>query len=149
MAIKKESIIKNQNQDEQILYIDPDENITTIRERLEHTSSSSVALVISSLSRLRSHVAWRLLHARAEELGKDVRIVSSDFQIRALAQSVQFKVASSLSQSDTSPANTFQRKPSRSGISQATDAKPAGDETPRKQKRARSPRPYIPPHSLD
>src|SRR5438128_9051351 len=96
MTPKKETTIKNQSWDEQVLYIDPQETVTTVRERLEHVPARHVALVIPSQTLLRSHVAWKLLHRRAQELGKDVRIVSSDRQVRAIARSVQFKVAGSL-----------------------------------------------------
>ena len=99
MAAKKvsASTSKKRNRDEQVLYIDPEENLTTVRERLEHASNRYVALVIPPQTQLRSSVAWRLLHRYAQEMGKEVSIVSSDPQIRAIAQSAQFKVASSLS----------------------------------------------------
>jgi len=98
MAVKKEAVIKNRNEDEyeQVLYIDPEENITTVRERLTCASADSVVLVIPPQTCLRSHVAWQLLHKRAQELKKHVCIVSSDRQIRSIARSVKFKVAVSL-----------------------------------------------------
>ena len=101
MAAKKAATDTNkkQNHDEQILqvlYIDPEENLTTVRERLEHTSAHSVALVIPPQTQLHSPVVWRLLHRYTREMGKDVSVVSSDPQIRAIAQCAQFKVASSL-----------------------------------------------------
>jgi hypothetical protein len=96
MAVKKESTNKKRNLDEQILYIDPEDNLTIIRERLEHTSARHVALVIPPQTQLRGHVVWRLLYRYVQEMGKKVTIVSSDPQIRAIAQSAQFKVVSSL-----------------------------------------------------
>jgi len=78
------------------LYISPEENITEIRERLGRTRAHDVALVFPPQTRLRSHVAWRLLKQRAQELGKDISIVSSDQHIRAIARSVQLRTASSL-----------------------------------------------------
>ncbi|MEO8953500.1 MAG: hypothetical protein ACR2H5_22265 [Ktedonobacteraceae bacterium] len=96
MAISKESMHNNPEQPEQVLYISPEENITEIRERLGRTHAHDVALVFPPQTRLRSHVAWRLLRQRAQELGKDISIVSSDQHIRAIARSVQFKTASSL-----------------------------------------------------
>jgi hypothetical protein len=82
--------------DEQTIYIGPEDDLTTVRERLERISSRRVTLVIPTQTQLRSHVAWKLLHARARELGKDVLIVSSDPQIRSVAQAVKFKVAYSM-----------------------------------------------------
>lgn len=96
MAVHKKSTGNNQNRDKQVLYIAPDEDLTTIRERLARVSSQGVALVIPPQTHLRSHVAWRLLQRSAQQLGKDVSIVSSDTHIRAIARSVQFKVASTL-----------------------------------------------------
>ena|SRR5437764_8268699 len=96
MTVKKESTINKRKRDEQVLYIDPGENVTMVRERLEHVPARHVALVIPPQTYLRSHTAWKLLQRRAQELGKDVCIVSSDRQVRAIARSVQFKVAASL-----------------------------------------------------
>ena len=101
MAAKKATTDtdKKRNPDEQILqvlYVDPEENLAAVRERLEHTSAHSIALVIPSLTQLHSPVAWRLLYRYTREMGKEVSVVSSDPQVRAIAQSAQFKVASSL-----------------------------------------------------
>src|SRR5579883_2209748 len=82
--------------DEQTIYISPEDDLTTVRERLEKISSRHVTLVIPSQTQLRSHVAWKLLYARARELGKEVLIVSSDPQVRAVAHAVKFAVAYSL-----------------------------------------------------
>ena len=98
MAIKKiaSDTNKKRNPDEQVLYIDPEENLTIVRERLERASTRYVALVIPAQTQLRSSTAWRLLHRYTREMGKEVAVVSSDSQIRAIAQAAQFKVASSL-----------------------------------------------------
>ena|SRR5436853_4128892 len=98
MPIKKiaSGTNKKRNPDEQVLYIDPEENLTTVRERLAHASTHYVALVIPAQTQLRSSTAWRLLHRYTQEMDKEVAVVSSDAQIRAIAQSAQFKVASSL-----------------------------------------------------
>ena len=82
--------------DEQTIYISPEDDLTTVRERLEAISSRRVTLVIPSHTQLRSHVAWKLLYARSRELGKEVLIVSSDPQVRSVAHAVKFKVAHSL-----------------------------------------------------
>ncbi|WP_111324146.1 baseplate J/gp47 family protein [Thermosporothrix hazakensis] len=82
--------------DEQTIYIGPEDDLTSVRERLEHIESRRVIMVIPAQTQLRSHVAWKLLHARAREMGKDVLIISSDPQIRSVAQAVKFRVANSL-----------------------------------------------------
>lgn len=101
MAAKKvaTNTNKKRNPEEQalqVLYIDPEENLTAVRERLERASTHYVALVIPAQTQLRSSTAWRLLHRYTQEMGKEVAVVSSDSQIRAIAQSAQFNVASSL-----------------------------------------------------
>ncbi len=93
----KKSTIKDPRpirENEQKVYIDPDENITMVRQRLEHIESQYIALIVPPQTHLRGQVVWRLLYARAKELGKEVSIISTDPQIRALARSVRFDVAS-------------------------------------------------------
>ena len=82
--------------DERTIYISPEDDLTTVRERLEQLQSKRVTLVIPVQTQLRSHVAWKLLYARTRELGKEVLIVSSDPQVRSVAHAVKFKVAHSL-----------------------------------------------------
>ncbi|BCL82622.1 hypothetical protein ccbrp13_50870 [Ktedonobacteria bacterium brp13] len=82
--------------DEQTIYISPDDDLTTVRERLEQAQSRNVTLIVPAQTQLRSHVAWKLLYARARELGKEVLIVSSDPQVRSVAHAVKFTVAHSL-----------------------------------------------------
>jgi hypothetical protein len=82
--------------DELTIYINPEDDLTTVRERLEVISAPRLTLVIPPQTQLRSHVAWKLLYARAQELGKEVVIVTSDPQIRSIAHAVKFKVAHSL-----------------------------------------------------
>ena len=98
MAVRKESVHKqpNSSQPEKIIYVDPEENITEVRERLSHTRERTIGLVIPAQTRLRSQVAWRLLKQRAQELGKEVSVISTDRQILSLARSVQLSTATSL-----------------------------------------------------
>src|SRR2546423_14188149 len=97
--------------DEQIIYLSPEEELTNVRERLEKVQSKRIILVIPTQTQLRSHVSWRLLHARARELGKDVLIVSSDRQIRSVVKAAGFRVADSLE----SPPSSKQHRGSRPG----------------------------------
>jgi len=96
MAVNRKPSSNKKNQDKQVLYISPDEDVTSIRERLAQASTPDVAIVIPPQTHLRSHVAWRLLQRSAQKLGKDISIVSSDPHIRAIARSVRFKAAATL-----------------------------------------------------
>lgn len=100
--------------DEQMIYIGPEEDLTQVRQKLEAAKPRRVTLVLTPQTQLRSHVAWKLLHARARELGKDVLIISSDPQVRSVAQAVKFKVATSLEASRSGKSRPPTR-PSRSG----------------------------------
>ncbi len=97
--------------DELTIYINPEDDLTTVRERLEQILASRLTMVIPPQTQLRSRVAWKLLYARAQELGKEVVIVTSDPQVRSIAHAVKFKVAHSL---ETLPAT------GKSGIGQST-----------------------------
>jgi hypothetical protein len=108
--------------DEQTIYISPEDDLTNVRERLESLPTRRVTLVIPAQTQLRSHVAWKLLHARARELGKEVIIVSSDPQIRSVAQAVKFKVAHSLEASPVGRSRPMSRpgRTSAGGRSRST-----------------------------
>src|SRR6266487_1543255 len=95
------------------IYISPEDDLTSLRERLEKIPARSITLVIPTQSQLRSHVAWKLLRARSRELGKDILVVSTDPQIRSVALSVKFRVANSLE----SPSSGRSRPSSRAGRS--------------------------------
>jgi baseplate J-like protein len=88
--------------DDQTIYISPDDDLTTVRERLEQIPSRKITLVIPNQTQLRSHVAWKLLYARTRELNKEVLIVSSDPQVRSVAHAVKFRVAHSLESTSNS-----------------------------------------------
>ena len=111
--------------DEQIIYLSPEEELTNVRERLEKIASKRIILVIPAQTQLRSHVSWRLLHARARELNKDILIISSDRQIRSVVKAAGFKVADSLESQPSSRS----RVPSRSGrasLGRRTSGTPPG-----------------------
>lgn len=99
--------------DERIIYIGPEDDLTSVRERLEQVPSRQVTLVLPPTTQLRGHVAWQLLYKRARELGKDVLIVSSDPQIRSVAHAGKFRVATSLEASSTSGKSRPPSRPTR------------------------------------
>jgi hypothetical protein len=78
--------------DEQTIYLSPEEELTSVRERLERTQARRIILVIPQQTSLRSHVGWRLIHARMRELGKELQVISPDRQVRAVARAAGFKV---------------------------------------------------------
>lgn len=104
------------------IYISPEEDLTSVRERLEKLSARFITLVIPTETQLRSHVAWKLLRARVRELGKEVQIVSDSAQVRSVARDVNFKVASSLEAAPTGKS----RPPSRSGRGPGGKGRPTG-----------------------
>jgi hypothetical protein len=83
-------------ENEQIIYLDPEEELINVHERLENTNAGRIMLVVPPQTQLRSLVGWRLLHARVRELGQEVQIISSDRQIRAKAKAAGFRVVDSL-----------------------------------------------------
>ncbi|GAC1394366.1 MAG: hypothetical protein NVS4B11_11000 [Ktedonobacteraceae bacterium] len=101
--------------DEISIYISPEDDVTTVRERLEKTSHRQVTMVIPAQTQLRSLVAWRVLHADARRMGKDVLVVSTDPQIRSLAQAGKFRVAHSQASSITSSKSRPPTRPGRTG----------------------------------
>jgi len=101
--------------DEQIIYLSPEEELTSVRERLERIPAKRIILVIPTQTQLRSHVSWRLLHSRARELSKDILIISSDRQIRSVVKAAGFRVADSL-ESAPSSKNRAPYRPTGPGI---------------------------------
>src|SRR5712691_1726410 len=105
--------------DEQIIYLSPEEELTSVRERLERAQAKRIILVIPTQTQLRSHVSWKLLHTRARDLGKDVLVISSDRQIRSVVKTVGFKVADSQESSPSGGTRPGSR-PSRTGLTGKT-----------------------------
>jgi hypothetical protein len=79
--------------DEQIIYLDPNDELTSVRAKIEEIRARHITMVVPQQTVLRSTVGWRLLHARARELGKDVLVISPDRQVRALAKAAGFRVS--------------------------------------------------------
>jgi hypothetical protein len=82
---------------EQIIYLDLDDEITTIREKLEQAQASRVLLVVPERSSvLQSLVNLKLLRRYADGLVMQVILVTSDHTTRELARSLGFAVVSSV-----------------------------------------------------
>lgn len=79
--------------DEQIIYLDPNDELTRVREKIEEVPARRIIMVVPQQTQLRSNVGWRLLHARARELGKEVQVISPDRQVRAVAKAAGFRTS--------------------------------------------------------
>ena len=79
--------------DEQIIYLSPEEELKSVRERLEKTLARRIILVVPMQTQMRSHVSWRLLHSHVRQLSKDVLVISADRQIRSMVKAAGFRVA--------------------------------------------------------
>ena len=51
--------------DEQIIYLDPNDELTRVREKIEEVPARRIIMVVPQQTQLRSNVGWRLLHAHA------------------------------------------------------------------------------------
>lgn len=101
--------------DEQYIYLSPEEDVTSVRERLKKIPNRHIVLVVPPQTQLRSHVSWRLLHGSAKQQGKDVSINSPDRQIRSVAKAVGFRVVDSLEAPGSGKSRTGSG-PSRFGL---------------------------------
>ncbi|HKV59934.1 MAG TPA: baseplate J/gp47 family protein [Ktedonobacteraceae bacterium] len=79
--------------EEQIIYLDPNDELTRVREKIEEVPARRIIMVVPQQTQLRSNVGWRLLHARARELGKEVQVISPDRQVRAVAKAAGFRTS--------------------------------------------------------
>ncbi len=82
--------------EQKIIYLSHDEDLTMVRERLQRTQSRRIVLVVPAQTQLRSHMSWKLIHGWARELGKDVFVVSGDRAIRTVVKAAGFQVVDSL-----------------------------------------------------
>ncbi len=129
--------------DEIPIYISPEDDITTVRERLEKTTNRQVTMVIPAQTQLRSLVAWRVLHADARRMGKDVLVVSTDPQIRSLAQAGKFRVAHSQAASISGKS----RPPTRPGRTNAPKGRLTASQA--RMQAAKKPSVQLPPDADD
>src|SRR5260370_305814 len=99
--------------DEKIIYLGPEEDLTSLSERLEKTNAGHITLVIPPQTQLHSLVGWRLLHSRMRKLGKDVLVISSERQMRWVAKAAELRIADS-QESSTTAKRRPSSHPSRS-----------------------------------
>ena len=99
--------------EEQIIYLDPNDELTRVREKIEEAPARRIIMVVPQQTQLRSNVGWRLLHARARELGKEVQVISPDRQVRAVAKAAGFRVSQPQEGSSTSKMRVPPTQPQR------------------------------------
>jgi hypothetical protein len=136
--------------DEQIIYLDPNDELTRVREKIEEVPARRIIMVVPQQTQLRSNVGWRLLHARARELGKEIQVISPDRQVRAVAKAAGFRVSQPHEGSSTgkmrvppSQPPPFQRGvPERRGIQRQRGPVNRG---PNDSRAARQREPLVPP----
>jgi Baseplate J-like protein len=78
------------------LNLSPEESLTSVHERLEKLPGRRVILIVPQQTQLRSLTSWRLLRGYADELDKEIFVISADRQVRSVAREAQFRVAESL-----------------------------------------------------
>ncbi len=121
-ASEKQIRRKGDIDDEQLIYLKPDDELTQVRELLQESQARHIILVVPQQTQFRSHVGWRLTHARARELSKDVLVISEDRQVRAVAKAGGFKVAAPLKNSVSgAPPNSIH--PNRTNLGARTQSR--------------------------
>ncbi len=99
--------------EEQIIYLDPNDELTRVREKIEEAPARRIIMVVPQQTQLRSNVGWRLLHARAHELRKEVQVISPDRQVRAVAKAAGFRVSQPQEGSSTGKTRVPPTQPQR------------------------------------
>ncbi len=110
------------------IYIGPEDTLTDVRRHLEQvpTLVRNVTLIFDRHTLLRNPTDWRNLHAHARNQGKDVLIISSDPQTRAMARAAKFRVVDSSESSAASHAgaNAANTHPARRPTNKSKAAAP-------------------------
>jgi hypothetical protein len=124
--------LEEQSSQEQIIYLEPDDDIVAIREALAWTKARRVVLVIPpALRTLQSKVNLKLLHRHGANLGKEVVLVTADRLTRELGYDVGLpifftvdKAARARVNGPTEPQNVkpYQRRVERPRRSKSADA---------------------------
>jgi hypothetical protein len=75
-----------------IIYIDPEETVTDVRQRVAQSEAAQVILVVPPQTRLRGSLAWKVLARSAQRLGKGIVVVSKNPHVHIWAQQAGFQV---------------------------------------------------------
>jgi hypothetical protein len=106
---------------DEILYLEPDEEITSVVDKLKGLEADSVGLVAPKGSSIvQSLVSLKLLQKQAKELGKEIAIVTSDEVGQNLAGRINLPVYADVrSRKPIEP--TVQKEPEETGPIEITD----------------------------
>lgn len=116
--------MKGHMADEQIMNLSPEEDLTSVRERLRRERARRIILVVPPHTLLRSHVSWRVLYGDAIRLKKEVQVISTDHQIRSVVKAAGFRVDSpATSSSDRLHPSKFGRTQSQPRTSRTPPAR--------------------------
>lgn len=122
---------------EQIIYVDPDDEITTLLDKVRRAREKEIVLVATERTRaLETVINLRLLQRRAQELGARLALAIADRNSRQLAQELGFTVAASLEQlrerpaAAAGPANGSRRWPWQQKTAAPGEPEPAADAAP-------------------
>src|SRR5579859_3048113 len=101
---------QSSNPAKETVYVDPEDEITTIIDKVEAAKSSAVALVLPKrTSALKSTVNMRLLARRTEKAGKKLILVTSEAALLPLAGVAGVPVAKNLQSQPEIPDSPLER----------------------------------------
>jgi hypothetical protein len=90
-----------------IIQMEPDDDIGSLREKLEQAESERVVLVVPRSAKvLRNPVRLKLLRRYARQAAREVAIVAEDGEVRRLARAEGFRVAGSVKSVNFKPAGS-------------------------------------------
>ena len=75
-----------------VIYIDSEETVTDVRQKLEQHPQRQITLVIPPQTQIQGIVSWKLLARYAQAFGKAISILSSNPQVQGWARSVGLQV---------------------------------------------------------
>lgn len=123
---------------QQIIYLDADDDMTTVRERLNRTQASRISLVVPAKSRVfQNLVNLKLLERYAGQFGVDITLVTGDPITRDLARGLRITLRGSLARG----ATTADEPDPAAGVRQPASANPLAGRQPAPALRRRGTRP--------
>jgi hypothetical protein len=115
---------------QQIIYLDANDDITSVRERLNRAQASRISLVVPAKSRVfQNLVNLKLLERYAGQFGAEITLVTGDRITRSLASGLRIRLRGSLARGDAAAAATAPAAADRpaAGPPPATASQPLPD----------------------
>lgn len=113
-----------------VIYLDLDDEITSVIDKLENANKKEVALVLPKRAAfLQSIVNMRLLQRAAEDAGKNVVLITNESAILPLAGAAGLQVAKNLQSPPYTPPSPVPVKEPDRALSSADQAAEEADET--------------------